>query len=341
MDTSSWARSQLSSLLPLDPDSLNQILDYTSTLSTDAVAEHLKALLGDSPKALEFISSYNARREGATASPQGNNVQQQRTGNISAGEAPRTTRKQPKKKAPLHQLPSRKVEGFGEAGSGYKKGDGEDYMASTKAQQARQSNAFTLSETPEARLLPKKTAGKVPPSAAGNLISDLPNVKTKSQTTSRTASPAPKTKISVPGGVAGKGASTTLEDLVHSPSAFRSHIRSLTPNIGLCNSSPRATNKPHPQSHFYFLPNMQLQRNTPSPSHSSTQLPKLRQDNLRQRRPRPMYILLPPTPRPLRSPSNDYLPSSRARPSAPTSREHRPPKSRHHHIFLCLSTQPH
>ena len=220
MDESSWARSQLSALLPLDSDSLNQILDYTSTLSKDAAAEHLKALLGDSPKALEFIISYNARRRGSTATSSANTVEQHERGNGSTGEAPKSTRKPQKKKAPLHQLPSRQLEGLGDVGGGYKKGYGEDYIPSSKTPQPRQANTFALSETPEAVQLPRETTGKKPPSAAGKLISDLPNVKTKSQTASRTASPAPKTKISVPGGVAGKGASTTLEDLVDSPFCF-------------------------------------------------------------------------------------------------------------------------
>lgn len=54
--------SQISQLLPLDEQSLQQILDYSLTLSNDDAAEHLKNLLGDSPKALEFINSFNSRR---------------------------------------------------------------------------------------------------------------------------------------------------------------------------------------------------------------------------------------------------------------------------------------
>ena len=237
MAANEWAHKQLSALLPLDSGSITQILDYTSTLPKDAAAEHLKALLGDSARVFDFISLYNARRRGAAASST-TNVQQEagETENDGApntstqrippftGEALKRPKNQQKKKAPLHQLPSRKLEDSGNTTGGYQKGHGEDYIPSTKPQTSRSSspanpiNTFTLSSTPVASLLPRKTAGgKPPPSASGFLISDLPNVRTKSAaaSSSRTASPAPpKAKVSVPGGVAGKGASTTLEDLV-------------------------------------------------------------------------------------------------------------------------------
>lgn len=62
--------SQLSQLLPLPNEELQQVLDYASTLSKPEAAEHLGNLLGDSPQAVEFISSFNARRQAAaTAGP--------------------------------------------------------------------------------------------------------------------------------------------------------------------------------------------------------------------------------------------------------------------------------
>ena len=128
MADSEWANKQLSSLLQLDATSAAQVLDYTSSLSKDAAAEHLKALLGDSPRALEFISSYNARRYGTPAPPPASS---QQPSSEDSGP-PRTTKRGPnKKRTPLHQLPSRQVESSGDMAAGYKKGEGEDYMPTT------------------------------------------------------------------------------------------------------------------------------------------------------------------------------------------------------------------
>lgn len=208
MSSSSWAAFQLSQLLPLDEASLQQILDYTSTLPKDAAAEHLKNLLGDSPKALDFISSYNARRDVPIAAS-------------SVLEPPKSTRKPQKKKAPLNKLPPpRQVEDLGNMAGVYKKRDEEDYIAGNRRSHVEPALAKTLalSDQPDARQLPKTTPAttsfKPPPSAAGPLISDLPNVRSGSRTSSRTSSPAPKTKINVQGGASMHGASTTLQDLV-------------------------------------------------------------------------------------------------------------------------------
>ncbi|KAG9811887.1 hypothetical protein KCU63_g20706, partial [Aureobasidium melanogenum] len=58
-----WAVPQISRLLPLDEDSLKQIITYHDTLPRDVAAEQLGGLLGDSPQALEFIASFNSRRQ--------------------------------------------------------------------------------------------------------------------------------------------------------------------------------------------------------------------------------------------------------------------------------------
>ena len=42
-----WAVPRLEKLLPLDADSLKQIITYTDTLPKNVAAEHLKNLLGD------------------------------------------------------------------------------------------------------------------------------------------------------------------------------------------------------------------------------------------------------------------------------------------------------
>ncbi|KAK2730942.1 hypothetical protein FQN55_005273 [Onygenales sp. PD_40] len=58
----SWSLPRLSALLPLDEPSLLQLLTYTISLPRDEAAEHLKNILGDSARALEFIVGFNERR---------------------------------------------------------------------------------------------------------------------------------------------------------------------------------------------------------------------------------------------------------------------------------------
>jgi len=86
-----WALPQLSKLLPLDNESLRQIISYTETLSKDAGAEHLKNLLGDSAPAIEFITTFNSRRQ-APASSSNSRPQP----DLSAG-VPKSKPKQKKK----------------------------------------------------------------------------------------------------------------------------------------------------------------------------------------------------------------------------------------------------
>ncbi|RFU32796.1 hypothetical protein B7463_g3566, partial [Scytalidium lignicola] len=62
MSLEQWALPQLAELLPLDEESLKQIITYTNTLPDAQIAEHLRGLLGDSPQADEFITSFNTHR---------------------------------------------------------------------------------------------------------------------------------------------------------------------------------------------------------------------------------------------------------------------------------------
>ena len=84
-----WALPRIQQLLPIDDESLKQVIQYADTLPKDAAAEHLKNLLGDDGKALEFISSFNLRRQGApVASAQAqptNHDRQQRTASPASG----------------------------------------------------------------------------------------------------------------------------------------------------------------------------------------------------------------------------------------------------------------
>lgn len=225
MASSDWALGQLSRLVELDRDSLQEILDYTSTLDNTAAAEHLKNLLGDSPRALEFIISFNSRREASRAPG-------------PPSEAPRSSRKPKKKSAPLHNLPARRIENHGNVTGGYKKADEEDYMAGPRKGRKNSplASTFALTEAPDARQLPTKApttsaaSPNLPPSASGQLISDLPNVRASShsRSSSRTASPATKTRINVAGGQSMHGASSTIQDL---DSAIRALELQTNPSI--------------------------------------------------------------------------------------------------------------
>lgn len=210
MSSSAWAIGQLSQLLPIDEQSLQEILDYTYSLGKVDAAEHLKNLLGDSPKALDFITSFNAHREDSTS----------RVGEPTDFPPQRRPKK---KKAPLHSLPARQVEDVGNTTGAYRKKEEDNYIAG--AQKHRKdtplANVLALSETPDARQLPTRASpasnlsSKLPPSAAGQLLSDLPNVRASSHSrnSSRNASPATKTRINVAGGQSMHGASTTIQDL--------------------------------------------------------------------------------------------------------------------------------
>jgi hypothetical protein len=62
-----WALPQLTELLPLDEESLKEIIVYTDTLPDAEAVTHLTGLLGESPKASEFITSFNACRSALAA----------------------------------------------------------------------------------------------------------------------------------------------------------------------------------------------------------------------------------------------------------------------------------
>jgi hypothetical protein len=223
MALSNWAVPQLAKLLPIDEDSLKQIVTYTETLSKPAASEHLMNVLGDSGQALEFISSFNNRRPNPQASnPPPSAPPSQATS--SSSEVPRPARKPAKVKRPLHALPARQIEHREDLAGAYQKRDEDDYMSGrSRGKEPPLSNTLALQEKPDALQLPSSTTGapqvhktsRLPPSAAGALISDMPSAKS-----SRSSSPAPKnlstsskTKISIAGGTSMRGQSTVLNDL--------------------------------------------------------------------------------------------------------------------------------
>lgn len=235
-----WALPRLQQLLDLDEESLKQVITYADSLSGESAAEHLKNLLGDGAKSLDFISGFNLVRR---------QQQQQQTPPLSAPASASTSTSasassnrpyaKGKKKANIYALPPRQVEGHGNTAGAYqKRSEEDDYLARPARQRHKDQVADNLAlrqSRPDATQLPLITdnakptnlpiTAKPPPSASGPLISDSLSSRKNATTTkgamasSRTASPAAKTKINISGGTAMHGASTALTDL---DSAIRS-----------------------------------------------------------------------------------------------------------------------
>ena len=110
MSLEAWALPRISRLVPLDDDSIHQLLNYTLTLDKEGSASHLKNFLGDSAAALEFISSFNARRP-ATEQGKGERAAAEGGYNAPLGQdeedgVPRKSKvKGRKKPTPYNQLP--------------------------------------------------------------------------------------------------------------------------------------------------------------------------------------------------------------------------------------------
>jgi len=217
-DLSAWAAPRLSQLLPLDPESLSQVIDYAASLSSEACAEHLKNLLGDSPAALEFISSFNARRE--PHRPVQTPPTQSRDATRPAGA------KKGKKKAPLHSAgPPRRPDNYGDVGGGYKKAEEEDYMSSRKPNAPglapSQNGSSSSSRVPSP--LPASSP-KPPPSASGPTISDmLPNVRSKTSKSTRQGGAGSSSK---------GGAALTTNDISDLTAAIAALEISTNPSLG-------------------------------------------------------------------------------------------------------------
>jgi hypothetical protein len=200
MELSTWALPQISKLLPLDEESLGQIISYTESLPPKEAAEHLQNLLGDSPKALEFITSFNNRRRREPSSP---------TRASSSNDISEVPKAKPRKKknGGLAKLPPpRQPDNYGDISGGYIKPAEEDYMAGGSKQNTSKSRA--VSPSPAAAPKPAKQPAKLPPSAAGQLISEVKSTKSP-----RNSSPKPTTKVNIQGGTPMHGASTALDDL--------------------------------------------------------------------------------------------------------------------------------
>lgn len=239
MSLASWALPQISRLLPLDDDSLKQIIAYTETLSKPAAAEHLKNLLGDSAQALEFISSFNNRRPNPQTEPASITSTPSTSARDPPSEVPKAARRPAKAKKPLHALPARQVEHHGDIAGAYQKRDEADYMAARPARKEPPlANTLALQDKPDALQVPllsthtasssSQQSHRLPPSAAGALISDMPSAKSSRSSSPATRAPQAKTKVSIAGGAAMRGQSTVLSDL---DSAIRSLELQTNPSL--------------------------------------------------------------------------------------------------------------
>jgi hypothetical protein len=232
-----WAVPRLQNLLPLDEDSLKQIITYADTLPKNVAAEPPNEAAPKPSPVQQASSSNNGTPR--TASP------------ASGNEVPRPKARQGKKKANIHALPARQLEDRGNVVGGYRKQQEEDYAPKTARPSHKQQVAdnLALRGKPDAKQMPlitdtsaptRQQAPTAPPSAAGQLISDAlaPSAKKGSASSSRNASPSRKTKIKLTGGTAMHGASTALSDL---DSAIRS--LEIQTNPSLASDSPAETRK--------------------------------------------------------------------------------------------------
>ncbi|KAJ2894288.1 hypothetical protein MKZ38_007745 [Zalerion maritima] len=222
--------AQLSRLLPLPDEELQQVLDYAKTLSKPEAADHFGNLLGESPDAVEFISSFNSRRQdpsgSSTSTPALTAAISSR--NTAIAPAPRGRGGKRKKKFSIHTPAPRQISQVAPApGAAYNKKDQHvDYMPGRPSQATSSNNNNSSTNVSRTNTPPAQTQGhrkpKAPPSAAGTLISDMPKANPKSNPASRTSTPGPSasapssskpTKVTVTGGTAMHGASTAVADL--------------------------------------------------------------------------------------------------------------------------------
>ncbi|OQE17991.1 hypothetical protein PENSTE_c019G06778 [Penicillium steckii] len=246
-DLTAWATPRIGQLLPLDEESLKQIIEYSASLPSDACADHLKNLLGDSPAAFEFISSFNARRDSRQNTRQAAPASSPRNDDsyVSKGDRPKGRGR--KQKAPLHSAgPPRRPENYGDVGGGYMKKDEEDYMSASKStlQPPPQSSAPGSSGSSRAQSPMPSSSSKAPPSASGPVLSDmLPNVRSKMSKSSRqTGSSSGQSK---------GGAALTTNDISDLTAAIAALEVSTNPTLGEkrkcnCNASIHSLFDPAP-----------------------------------------------------------------------------------------------
>ncbi|OTB10123.1 hypothetical protein K445DRAFT_17007 [Daldinia sp. EC12] len=200
---------QLSKLLPLPEAELKQVIDYAATLSKSEAAEHFRNLLGESPEAIDFIASFNSKRQ----DPKTTSTSSRSSSQIEP--VPKPVRAPKKPKPQLHTPAPRQVINHGPVpGTVYNKDVESDYIARRSSPAVTSASAGSGSgKKPPHQKSATPPPPKLPPSAAGQLISDVRKPKPKSTPASRSSTPAPKAKVHISGGTAMHGASTALSDL--------------------------------------------------------------------------------------------------------------------------------
>ena len=212
-----WAVPALSRVLPLDNNSLKELVDYTLSLPPYEAAEHLKELIGDSEYALDLISSFNQRRRFDEAVIRQNNQ-----------DIPEVPKVKPKKKVNEknnYKLPSVRLPGnYGGSSGGYQKKEQKDPLSSQGGSpnleafpQITSSQKKLRDKASEKALGPGKVVSaisKPPPSAGGTLTSEA-----KSSPGKQPEAGKGKVKVNISGGTPMHGKSTVLNDL---DSAIRS-----------------------------------------------------------------------------------------------------------------------
>ena len=210
--------SQLKQLLPLPEEDLQQVLQYAQTLSKPEAVSHFDNLLGDSPLAVDFISSFNSHRKepsSAPTQPSATPVSE----SDAPGAVPKAKRSSKKKKADIHVPQARQVDQYaGPASMAYKKDLDFNYIPERASSPS--SKQASRSATPPARQ-PQPQAQPKPQqrTSAGYLISEAPpKAKAKSNPVSRSSTPKPSgtgqtTKVAISGGMPMAGQSTALADL--------------------------------------------------------------------------------------------------------------------------------
>jgi hypothetical protein len=200
-DITVWALRSLSRLLPVDEESLKEVITYSVSLPKEEAAAHLKNLLGDSPQALEFISSFNSRRLDATATSGSSTTSHGQTSSYFPGarnesSVPKSQRRTPKKAKPLHSPgPVRQPEGYGDVTGGYRKKTTDEFFNQRRGRHTptttSMSSTLALPQEPVVKTSsqqlhsPSPSSSRDPsprqklPSAAGSLTSDMPNVRNK------------------------------------------------------------------------------------------------------------------------------------------------------------------
>ncbi|KIW20639.1 hypothetical protein PV08_01215 [Exophiala spinifera] len=205
-----WALPRLQRLLPIDDESLREIITYTNSLTKEAGADHLKNLLGDSPQALEFISSFNARRPQVSSNRSPSQARPALTADESGVPSPKK-RAARRTKPPLHATgPARTPEGYGNVSGGYTKHyDGDDHYSSPRESVSHNEDAPSRTGTADALQVPLRTtrvapqssaasrdaspalkSNKLPPSASGSLISDFGFANVRSKQSKKPAHPS-------------------------------------------------------------------------------------------------------------------------------------------------------